>query len=166
MKTIATRAVLVARENTPMVKKIAKAIFEGEAFLDIKGGVETMKKELPSIHLHPDARKYYQKAGYLPSKPPINWFRQTWYILACVMIVAGALRGFRHWKLDRITKKKMREIHTVRSENGLDTAAKLARFTEIEEQIFRSFIDGRLDRSRFSFLMDHLRDQQEPSDSR
>lgn len=166
VKTIETKAVLVARENMPQVEKITKAIFEGEAFLDIEGGVETMKEDLPSIHLHPDAKKYYLKKGFLPSKIPINWFRQSWYTLACFMIIAGALRGFWSWKQSRILKKKMREIHTVRSENGLDTAAKLARFTEIEEQIFRSFIDGRLDRLRFSFLMDHLRDQQELSDSR
>jgi len=166
VKTIATRAVLVARENMPKVYKITKAIFEGEAFLDIKGGAVTMRKELPSIHLHPDAKKYYLEKGFLPSKIPINWFRQSWYILACVMIIAGALRGFWSWKQNRILKKKMKEISTVKSENGLGTAAKLTHFSEIEEQIFRSFIDGRLDRSRFSFLMDQLRDQQEPSDSR
>jgi TRAP transporter TAXI family solute receptor len=92
VKTIATRAVLVTRENQPQVYKLTKAIFEGEAFLDIEGGVETMKAELPSIRLHPAARKYYQKAGLLPSKPPINWlFQLVWYFLtSTVIIIAGA----------------------------------------------------------------------------
>lgn len=135
VKTIATRAVLVTRENMPKVYKITKAIFEGEAFLDIKGGVETMKKPLPSLHLHPDTRKYFRKVGIIPGPTPINWFRQAWYTLACLMILTGGFRGILHLMREGTARKRRREIHRISVEASEPDSVALLK--EIRKKILR-----------------------------
>lgn len=79
------------------VKKITEAIFKGAAFLGVEGDARDMAMDLSSLPIHPDAKTYYQDADYLPSEPSFDWsavINATWKILAVLVILAGAYKGF------------------------------------------------------------------------
>jgi TRAP transporter TAXI family solute receptor len=159
VKTIATRAVLVTREIQPQVRKITQAIFEGEAFLDIEGGVETMRAELPSIRLHPAARKYYQKAGYLPSKPPINWlFQLVWYFLTSTVIIIGGAKSLVEWRRHRSRNGIGRKILDIEitPEAGKSELAALAEIRKdiLDRVQLRWWRRGELNKNRWQYLDD------------
>ncbi|UCH61837.1 MAG: TAXI family TRAP transporter solute-binding subunit [Fidelibacterota bacterium] len=158
VKTIETKAVLVARENMPQVEKVTMAIFEGEAFLDIDGGVETMKEDLPSIHLHPDARKYYQKAGYLPSKPPINWLQRVWYILTSTVIIIGGAKSLVEWRRHRSRNgigRKILDIEITPEAGAKELEALMNIRQNILERVqLRWWMRGELNKGRWQYLDD------------
>ena len=159
VKTIATKAVLVTREEQPRVRKITQALFEGEAFLDIKGGVETLRTELPSLRLHPAARKYYLKAGYLPSKPPLNWlYQRIWYVLTSTVIIVGGAKSLVEWRRHRDRNKIGRAILDINI--NPDSGEKdLKTLMSIRDDILRRvqlrwWCRGELNKGRWQYLDD------------
>ena len=159
VETIATRSVLVTREDLPRfdVGEITRVLFEGEAFLVIEGGAKTMAADLPSLRLHPAALDYYQEAGHLPAPPPpFDWSSFTWRSLASLAILIAGYQGLLKLRRGRVHNEVARrifEISVLASE--LHSVQRLV--------IIRSEIDGRvkrrwwtsdeLDRSRWQALV-------------
>lgn len=112
--TIGTRAVLVGREDLPDAGRIAKAIFEGDAFLGVRGGAKAMAEDLRGVPWHPDALAYCQEA--LPELCPrdkgfpwAEFLSVLWRAMAILVILAGGYQGFvKFWrdrKRDEIAKR-------------------------------------------------------------
>jgi TRAP transporter TAXI family solute receptor len=111
IQTIATWAVLVTTADLPFdVDMITRAIFEGEIFLGMDNGVKGMATDLSSLPLHAKTRRYYQEAGILPSKPPIDWLGMVWRALASLMIVIGGYNGLIIILRDRTSNRIGRRI--------------------------------------------------------
>ena len=116
VRTVATHSVLVTTADDPRidVDRITRAIFEGADFLGIDGGPEALAEDLPSIPLHPEAVRYYQEVGFLPSPPQqvfgiefalwVDWFRVTWQGLVILTILVGAYQGLLKLRRDRTTE--------------------------------------------------------------
>ena len=157
VETIATRSVLVTRENLPQfdVGEITRVLFEGAGFLGIDE--KTMGEPLPSLPLHPAALGYYQEAGHLPAPPPpFDWSAVTWRSLASLAILIAGSQGFLKLRRDRIANEIGRRIFAISvSASELHSVQRLV--------TIRSEIDGRvqsrwwtpdeLDRSRWQALV-------------
>lgn len=83
---VATRGLLVTTKDAPIdVHAVTRALFEAAAFLRIKGGPKAMARSTPSLPLHPEAKRYYEEAGYLPQAPArLERFAMIWYLLAII----------------------------------------------------------------------------------
>jgi TRAP transporter TAXI family solute receptor len=112
--TIGTRAVLVAREDLPDAERITRAIYEGDAFLGIRGGAKAMAEDLRGVPWHPAARAYCQEAlpELCPRDKGFPWAELLgilWRALAILVILAGGYQGFvKFWrdrKRDDIAKR-------------------------------------------------------------
>ena len=161
VETIATRSVLVTRENLPQfdVGKITRVLFEGAAFLGIDE--KTMAADLPSLPLHRAAEAYYQEASHLPSPPPFgelleSWLGATWKGLAIIVILTAGYQGLLKLRRGRVHNEVARRIFEISvSASELHSVQRLV--------IIRSEIDGRvksrwwtsdeLDRSRWQVLV-------------
>ncbi len=158
IQTIATRAVLVTTEDLPFdVNTITKAIFEGEAFLDIEGGKNAMAKDLSSLPLHRAARVYYQKAGYLPSKPPIDWLAHTWRGLASLVILIAGYKGLITLRRDKTSNEIARRVLAIPLKGSV--LGSIEKLLEIREEIQvrvrkRWWRPGELDKPRWKYLHD------------
>jgi len=112
VETLETRALLVTTEDLPFdVHKITKTIFEGAAFIGIEA--EAMAEDLSSIPIHPGAKKYYQSAGYLPSKRSIDWLERAWRLLAALFLLIAGYNGFIHLRRERTAKQQRQRIFEV-----------------------------------------------------
>jgi TRAP transporter TAXI family solute receptor len=108
--TVATRAVLVAREDLPFdVETITRAVFEGAAFLGISQTIEDMARELPSLPLHPGAEAYYKAEDIVPS-PRVDWLTVAWRSLAILVFLFTGYRGFTAWRRERTAAKISKRI--------------------------------------------------------
>lgn len=176
--TIATQAVLVTAEDLPFdVKTITAAIFEGAAFLAIKGNAETedeaktrvrrMAEDLPSLPLHPDAREYYEEAGYLPVRETwvdqfIAWLTATWRTLTILVILVTAGGAFIKLKRDRTANRFGRRILAIPLEMSEPSAvSKLLEIqTELLERVHRRWwLLEELDKPRWRYLHDLIEDR-------
>ena len=161
IQTIATKAVLVTTKDLPFnVKTITRAIFEGGAFLGIEE--KAMAKELPSLPLHRDTKQYYQEAGYLPSRPPIDWLAALWRALASLMLLIGGYKGLFKLRRDRTANMVSRRILGIPLEaNVEDSVARLLTIRdEIQERVRRRWWrPGDLDKSRWRYLHDLVDDR-------
>ena len=165
IQTIATRAVLVTTEDLPRdVEKITKAILEGVVSLNVKGGAKVLAQELPSLPMHPDAKRYYQKMGYLPSKPPLQdrvfaWFgyllNNTWKFLASIVILVSGYQGLMKLRRDRNSNEVGRRLFAVDVEASEPySVSKLTEMRrEIRERVRRRWWQrGEIDKSRWFTL--------------
>lgn len=157
VETIATRSVLVTRENLPQfdVGEITRVLFEGAAFLGIDE--KTMGEPLPSLPLHPAAVGYYRKLGLLPAPPPpFDWLTATWKNLASLAILIAGSQGFLKLRRGKVHNEVARRIFEISvSASELHSVQRLV--------VIRSEIDGRvkrrwwtsdeLDRSRWQVLV-------------
>ena len=163
IETISTRAVLVTTEDLPFdVETITEAIFEGQAFLGIQGGGDSMAADLPSLPLHPDAKRYYQDAGYLPSKHAIDWLTPTWRTLAILVILISGCKGLLMLRRESAGNEIGRRILSVPLEASvLDSARRLLAIrTEIEQRVRRRWWrPGELDKPRWRYLRDLIDDR-------
>lgn len=176
--TLATQAVLVTAEDLPFdVKTITAAIFEGAAFLASKGSAETegeaktrvrrMAEDLPSLPLHPDARAYYEEAGYLPASETwveqfIAWLTATWRTLTILVILVTAGGAFIKLKRDRTANRFGRGVLTVPLEMSEPSAvSKLLEIqTQLLERVHRRWWQlGELDKPRWRYLHDLIEDR-------
>lgn len=125
VETLETKAILVTIDDLPFdVQMITEAVIEGAAYLNLDP--KKMTEELTSIPLHPDADKYYREAGYLPTKPAVNWLRQFWYIMASFAILVTALRGYREFRQKNKADRIREEIYEISLEEDVsDTVFKL-----------------------------------------
>ncbi len=153
--TISTRAVLVTTEDLPFdVGTITQAVFEGEAFLGVR---TNMADDLPSLPLHPDAEWYYKKAGFLPSKPPIDWLAVTWRVLASLVILIGGYKGLIRWRRDRISNEIARRVLAIPVDEDVpDSVRRLQDVrAEIRDRVRRRWWrPGELDKTRWRYLRD------------
>ncbi len=116
VETLETRAVLVTTEDLPFnVQTITEAVFEGAGILGLEK--EAMATDL-SIPVHPEARKYYKKAGLIPSKPPFDWLAAAWRSLACIVILVTGYRGFLHWGREKTARLSRQRIYDVSVKMG------------------------------------------------
>ena len=155
IQTISTRAVLVTTEDLPFdVGTITRAVFEGEAFL----GVQTnMADDLPSLPLHPDAERYYKEAGFLPSKPPIDWLAVTWRVLASLVILIGGYKGLIRWRRDAISNEIARRVLAIPVDEDVPDSVKRLQDArvEIRDRVRkRWWRPGELDKTRWRYLRD------------
>jgi hypothetical protein len=156
--TVSTWAVLVTREDLPFnVGKITEALFEGAAFLGIDGGVEIMKRDLPSLPLHPDAERYYQQAGYLPFIR-VDWLTATWRSLAILVILVAGYQGTLRMRRDRTSNEIVRRVLGISlTADNPDSVSELLeiRSGEIRERVrWRWWRLGELDKDRWRYLHD------------
>ncbi len=153
--TVSTRAVLVTTEDLPFdVGTITRAVFEGEAFLGVQ---ENMAEDLPSLPLHPDAEGYYKQAGFLPSKPPVDWLAVTWRALASLVILIGAYKGIIRLRRDRVGNEIARRVLAIPvDENVPDSVQRLQDVRrEIRDRVRRRWWrPGELDKTRWRYLRD------------
>lgn len=134
VETVGTKALLVTTSRLKEGGRIARALAEGAAFLQIDAADLAM--ELPSINLHPLARKYYQDAGYLPSKPPIDWYRRIWYILACTVILVGGIKSIVEVRRHGCRNRIGRSILSI-DVSPVEVTSKLHWFKEIRADILQ-----------------------------
>jgi TRAP transporter TAXI family solute receptor len=153
--TISTRAVLVTTEDLPFdVGTITRAVFEGEAFLGVRAN---MADDLSSLPLHPDAERYYKEAGFLPSKPPIDWLAVTWRTLASLVILIGGYKGLIRWRRDRISNEIARRLLAIPVDEDVpDSVQRLQDLRrEIRDRVRRRWWrPGELDKTRWRYLRD------------
>lgn len=163
VRTISTRAVLVAREKAPCkIRAITEAVFDGEALLAVEGGRKAMAEDLRSLPLHPDANRYYKKAGLLDTKPPFDWVHVTWRVLAILVILAGGYRGALALRRQRTANRIGRQILAVPLEGEYEHSAErlLTIRGEIRERVRRRWWRwGELDKPRWRRLNDLIGDQ-------
>ncbi|MEE8155971.1 MAG: TAXI family TRAP transporter solute-binding subunit [Phycisphaerales bacterium] len=96
IETLATRAVLVATTDLPDVDNITRAIFNGAGFITIVPDAQTtMQMPLPSLTLHPEAKKVYQELDFIQEAPKLSFLEWTAHLLAILVIVFAASRGSR-----------------------------------------------------------------------
>ncbi|TDJ48385.1 MAG: TAXI family TRAP transporter solute-binding subunit [Gemmatimonadetes bacterium] len=167
--TLTTRAVLVARKELPpaVVRTITEAIFEGEAFLGIEGGAATMAEDMRSLPLHPGARAYYEREGFVPR----DWWKLSWEeivgvawrILAIVVILVAGYQGALKLRRDRTNNEIGRRIFAISLESDEpDSVHSLLeiRDGEIRERVQRRWWrKGELDQSRWRYLHDLINDR-------
>ncbi len=162
IQTIATQAVLVTTEDLPFdVEVITEAIFEGQAFLGL-GSKDSMALNLPSLPLHRAAKRHYQKAGYLPSKPPVDWLTPTWRSLAILMLLITGYKGLIKLRRDRAANAIGRQILAVPLEASVPGSSE--RLQTIREEIQgrvrkRWWQPGELDKPRWRYLRDLIDDR-------
>ena len=163
IQTISTRAVLVTTEDLPFdVGTITQAIFEGEAFLGIIGGKASMSQDLSSLPLHPSARGYYQKAGFLPSRPPIDWLGIIWRSLTIFVILIGGYKGLLKLRRDRTSNWMGRRVFAISIKaSAQDSVKKLLDIRdEIQGRVRRRWWrSGELDKPRWRYLFDLIDDR-------
>jgi TRAP transporter TAXI family solute receptor len=165
IQTISTRAVLVTREGGSRdVRDITQAVFQGAAFLGT--AVDSLAQELPSLPLHPDARRYYEEAGLLPNEPGPDLLKMVYYLLAILVIVFTAYRGLMmgllKWRRDRTFSQVARQTLAIRVDADiLDSVRRLVTTRdEIEERVRRRWWQtGELDKRRWRYLYDLIRDR-------
>jgi hypothetical protein len=162
--TVSTWAVLVTREDLPFnVRQITKALFEGNAFLGIDGGVEIMKRDLASLPLHPDAERYYEQAKIVPPPRRVDWLTATWRSLAILVILVGGYRATLRLRRDRTSNEIGRRVLAISLEaDEPDSVSKLLeiRTGEIRERVrWRWWRLGELDKSRWRYLHDLINDR-------
>ena len=150
--TIATRAVLVTTDDLPnSVSKIVQAIFEGEAFLNIPGGADSLAAQLPSLPLHDDARRYYQQNGFLPAKPPVDGLRILGQTLVILVTLVAAYKGSLKLKRDHTANAIGRRILAIPIDASADNSVGrlLAIRRETQERVRRRWWQlGEIDRTR------------------
>ena len=157
VETIATRSVLVTRENLPQfdVGKITRVLFEGAAFLGIDE--KTMGEPLPSLPLHPAAEGYYREAGHLPAPPPpFDWLTATWKSLASLVILIGGYQGILKLRRGRVHNEVARRIFEISvSASELHSVQLLVTIrSEIDGRVKRRWwTPDELDRSRWQALV-------------
>jgi TRAP transporter TAXI family solute receptor len=162
IQTLATQAVLVTTEDLPFdVAQITEAIFDGEAFLGVVDR-ESMARDLPSLPLHPDAKRYYREAGYLPSKPPVDWLTPTWRSLAILVILISGYKGLIKFRRDGTANAIGRRVLAVPLEAGVPDSNE--RLKEIRDEIQRRvrrrwWRPGELDKPRWRSLRDLIDDR-------
>ena len=154
VETIATRSVLVTREDLPRfdVGEITRVLFEGEGFLGIEGGAKTMALDLPSLPLHPAAVGYYREAGYLPKPTEIDWPQATYNSLAILVILLGGFQGLRKLRWDRIHNEVGRRIFeiSVASSEPYSVKKLMEIRSEIGERVRKRWWQpGEVDKSRW-----------------
>jgi TRAP transporter TAXI family solute receptor len=167
IRTLATQAVLVTTEDLKFnVETITEAIHKWGDLLGVAGS--TMAKELPSIPLHTDAQQYYEKAGLLPSEPPLlHRLQWMWYILGCltmlitVMLIPG-YTGLIVLRRSRTGNEIGRRILAIQLEaNARDSVQRLLKIREeIQERVRRRWWQwGELDKHRWRYLRDLIHDR-------
>ncbi|UCC72868.1 MAG: TAXI family TRAP transporter solute-binding subunit [Gemmatimonadota bacterium] len=163
VQTLATRAVLVTTGDLPLdVEAITRAIFEGEAFLDIHGGAQAMAEDLPSLPFHPAAKRYCEKARLCPAKPPIDWFGATWRTLASMVILISGYRGLLRLRRERTFSEMTRQTIAIPVEASFQdsVATLLAVRDEIQERVRRRWWQpGELDKGRWRYMYDLVNDR-------
>ena len=156
VQTISTRAVLVTRDDLPFdIKAITRAVFEGEAYLGIEGGADTMAARLPSVPLHGSAESAYRELGLRPAKPRIDRIALTWRLLACLVILAGAYKGLIALLRERTSKAISRRILAIPLTADVpDSVERLAEIRdEIRERVRKRWWRmGELDKQRWQDL--------------
>jgi TRAP transporter TAXI family solute receptor len=166
--TVATWAVLTARVDLPFeVGRLTEVLFEGAAFLGIEGGADAMARDMSSLPLHPDAKAYYQEAGYLPAPPRIfgwlfDWLAATWRSLAILVILAGASTGLLKYRRDRTSNEIGRRILGIPL--GAEEPDSVRRLLTIRGEIRkrvrqRWWQGGELDKPRWRYLYDLINDR-------
>ncbi len=112
IETLSTRALLVTTENLPFdVELITEAIFQGASFLGMEK--DKLGEDLPSIPLHKDAVKYYQQAGYLPSKPKLDYLERAWRALACLVMIIAGYKGIVHMRREKVARILRKRIFNI-----------------------------------------------------
>jgi len=115
IESIKTRAVLVMLENTPAkVFEITRVVVEGAKYLKLSD--EEMVKELESVSLHEEAKRYYQEANLLPRRGML--FREllsyilngTWKFLAIVVITLGGFKGAIEVKRQNVKRALLQRV--------------------------------------------------------
>jgi TRAP transporter TAXI family solute receptor len=166
VSTIATWAVLVTKDDLPQARRITEAVFEGAAFLGIKGGGNTMARKLDSLPLHPEAETYYQEADYLPTplttKDRIfEWLHATWRFMAILVIVVAGYSGFIKLKRNRTSNRIGRRILGISVDaNEPKSVMKLFLIQEeIRERVRQRWWQlGEIDKPRWRYLQDLIND--------
>ena len=164
IQTISTRAVLVVRGELPSstVSTITRAIFEGEAYLQIEGGTDTMTHDLPSLPLHAGATAYYKDAGFLPGDPPLMTLDDTWRILAILVILVGAYKGYVELRRIRAAKLCARQILSVSlvADDPESVGQLITIRRDIQQAVRKRWWEPtELDKRRWSDLRDLIDDQ-------
>ncbi|UCF81502.1 MAG: TAXI family TRAP transporter solute-binding subunit [Acidobacteriota bacterium] len=160
IQTLSIHEVLATTEDLPFdVKAITRAIFEGEAFLNIAGGADALALDLASLPLHPDAKEYYQEAGHLPATfvwhQPFEWIHATWRLLATLVIVVAGCAGVIKLKRNRTATEIGRKILAISpGVTESDSVEKLLVIRdEIQERVRRRWWHlGELDNSHWRYL--------------
>jgi len=167
VETLTTQAVLVTTEDLDFdVEAITEAIHKWRDLLGIKGN--TMSKGLSSVPLHPDAEAFYEKAGLLPSEPPLlHRLQWMWYILGCltmlitVMFIPG-YTGLIFLRRSRTGNEIGRRILGIPLEaNARDSVQSLLNIRdEIQKRVRRRWWRwGELDKHRWRYLRDLIHDR-------
>ncbi|UCC74373.1 MAG: hypothetical protein JSV86_07395, partial [Gemmatimonadota bacterium] len=164
VQTLATRAVLVTTGDLPLdVEAITRAVFEGEAFLDIPGGAQAMAEDLPSLPFHPAAKRYCEKARLCPPpKAPIDLFGATWRTLASIVILISGYRGLLRLRRERTFSEMTRQTIAIPVEANFQNSVKrlLEVRGEIQERVRRRWWQpGELDKGRWRYMYDLVNDR-------
>ncbi len=169
VNTVATRAVLVTREDLPfdLARNITDALLEGEAFLGIEGGATAMAEEIKSLPLHPGARASFEQKGLVPRAWwKLSWTEilgLTWRFLAICVILVGSYQGALKLRRDRTSNEIGRRVFAISLEpNEPDSVHSLLeiRDREIRERVQqRWWRAGELDKSRWRHLHDLINDR-------
>ncbi len=156
--TIQTRAILATTADLPFdVGVITEAVFTGADFPNVDGGVATLRKDLPSIPLHPDAKAYYEDMGYLPSPKGLDLVTVSSIAAACFTVLFGAWKGALILRRDWARRWYGRRIRAVAS--GVDCAEVISELLSIRE-VVRASASSRwwerrqLDEGRAQYLED------------
>ncbi len=164
IQTIATRAVLVTTENLDSkfgidIKKVTSAIIEGSQFLGIKDGFKAMDSVVQPIPLHPEAKKYFEEKGLLPSK---SWegFLKILSILVGILATTFTLSiWISHFRNGRKFGKEILMVNIAHQNN--DSVRQLLGIRKKIEDIFRKpgwKLFG-LDIGRWRYLYDLINDR-------
>ena len=168
IRTIATRAVLVTDAEIAFdVETITEAIFEGAAFLGIgdsalevnaaaittsedskKRLLRFMAQDLPSLPLHPGARKFYERAGLLPQPRKYvdilyDWLTATWRTLAVLLILVTGYIGFIHLMRDRTSNQIGREIFKIVLDDGDSSPLSQLERLEVKRDVINELVPQR-----------------------
>jgi hypothetical protein len=166
IQTLATRAVLVTTESGSRdIEKVAEAVVEGAAYLGL--AADSMAQELQSLPLHPDAKRYYQKAEFLPTEPQRFFSLTSFYQVLAILVILftaykGLMIGLLKWRRDTTFNDVSRRTLGIHVEADIERSIQALNTLrdEVQDRVRRRWWQpGELDKKRWRYMYDLIQDR-------